>query len=137
MFVWTNYYCYCIISSIINIIVSHLSLSEKIILDIKKDKNSNNSEEAVLYKLKIKFFIFSVFIYIFLTFFWYYIACFCSIYKNTQIHIVKDTLISYVLTILYPCALCLIPGLFRIPSLASKESNKECLFKFSKLLQLI
>ena len=69
--------------------------------------------------------------------FWYYISCFCAVYKNSQIHLIKDTLISFGFSMLYPFALCILPGIFRIPALRADKSDKECLYKFSKILQLI
>ena len=67
--------------------------------------------------------------------FWFYLTCFCGIYNNTQFHLIKDTLISFGLSLLYPFILYLLPGIFRISSLNNK--NKEYLFKISKIIQLI
>ena len=57
------------------------------------------------------------------------------IYKNTQYHLLKDTLISFGISMLSPFVIYLIPGLFRIPSLSNPKKKSECLYKFSKLLQ--
>ena len=46
---------------------------------------------------------------------------FCAIYKNTQLHLIKDTLISFGLSFIYPFGINLLPGLFRIPSLSEKK----------------
>ena len=125
-----------IISSIINIIVNFLSLSEKNILSLKNDKRASNKKE-IIYRLIIKFSLFYIFIYMLLILFWYYESCFCFVYKNTQYFLLKDTLISYGLSLIYPFGLCLIPGVFRIPALSSNKMNKKCLYQLSKLLQLI
>ena len=125
-----------IISSIINIIVNFLSLSEKNILSLKNDKRASNKKE-IIYRLIIKFSLFYIFIYMLLILFWYYESCFCFVYKNTQYFLLKDTLISYGLSLIYPFGLCLIPGVFRIPALSSNKKNKKCLYQLSKLLQLI
>ena len=58
------------------------------------------------------------------------------IYKNTQFHLLKDTLISFGLSLLYPFAIYLIPGFFRIQALSDPKKKKECLYKFSKILQI-
>ena len=98
----------------------------------KKDKTIKKVE---FFKcLLVKFILFYIFTFLFLIFFWYYLACFCAVYKNTQIHVIKDALISYSFSQLYPLALCLLPGIFRIKSL---KGDKECLYQISKLLQLI
>ena len=70
-----------------------------------------------------------------LLFFWYYISLFGSIYVNTQIHLLKDTLISFGLSLVYPLVIYLLPGLFRIPSLANPKDKKEYLYNFSQILQ--
>ena len=72
-----------------------------------------------------------------LLFFWYYLACFSAIYKNTQIHLIKDTLISLGISLLYPFGLYLLPGFFRISALSDKGNEKECLYNLSKLAQMI
>ena len=103
-------------------LATFLSLSEKNILSLK-NKYSNLERKNVIYRLTIKFILFFVLIYILLFLFWFYLSCFCAVYINTQIHLIKDTLISYGLYLLYPFFLCLIPGIFRIPSLATNKPD--------------
>ena len=62
---------------------------------------------------------------------------FCTIYQNTQIHLVKDTLISYGLGFIYPFGIYLLPGMFRIPSLSNGKNDRKCCYNISKLLQMI
>ena len=38
---------------------------------------------------------------------------------------------------LYPIGLNLLPGFFRIPALREKNKDKECLYKFSKIISII
>ena len=57
------------------------------------------------------------------------------LYINTQIFLIKDSLISFTLSMIYPLGLYLIPGIFRIPSL--KSNKKEMMYKISKIIQLI
>ena len=59
------------------------------------------------------------------------------IYKNTQYHLLKDTLISFGVSLLSPFCIYLLPGIFRIPSLSNKKRKRKCLYNFSKILQLI
>ena len=70
-------------------------------------------------------------------FFWYFISCFCAVYKNTQIILIKDTLISFGLSMLYPFGLNLFPGIFRIPALRAKNKNMKYLYQFSGIVALI
>ena len=128
------------ISSVIYIIITALSLSERNILALKKEAEINIIEKKIkltLNCLKKKFIIFFGILLPILIIFWYYISCFCAVYKNTQIHLIKDTLISFGFYLTYPFLFKLIPGIFRIPSLKTPKQDKECLFKLSKVLQLI
>ena len=59
------------------------------------------------------------------------------IYKNTQIHLLKDTLISFGLGLVTPFGIDLLPGFFRIPALRAKNKDKMCFYKFSQLVALI
>ena len=130
------------LSIIDNALISYLSLSEKNILIIKntKEKNKENLKKLV-YEIKkcliIKFILFFFFNFLSLILFWYYLGCFCAVYKNAQYHLIKDTILSFSLSLLYPFGLCLLPGIFRIKALNSKKKDKECMYKFSKILQFI
>ena len=131
-----------IISGVNNAIITYLSLSEKNILKIK-NANEKNYDNLNLFTSKIKkCLIIKIILYfslnfIFLILYWYYLGCFCAVYKNTQIHLIKDTLLSFVLSLLYPFGLSLLPGVLRIPSLNSEIKDKECMYKISKLIQFI
>ena len=128
-----------LISSLLIIIIKVFALSEKNIIKIKNSKY----EELIKVKNKevnsinCKFILFFIVIIIFTGFFWYYVGCFCGVYKNTQIHLINDTLISFFVSLLYPFVIYLIPGIFRIPSLKSKEKKEDFLYNLSKIIQLI
>ena len=129
-----------IISAVINIILKWLSLSEKQILDIKKEKNYINAKKrykSTIKCLRIKLGIFFGLSLLLILFFWYFISCFCAVYKNTQKILILDTIISFILSMIYPFALNLLPGLFRIPALRAKEKNKKYLYILSGYVALI
>ena len=128
-----------LISTIINIILKSLSLSELHILELKKennvsqlDKKASKIEKCLCYK----FMIFFRLSFVLLLFCWYYLSCFCVVYKNTQIQLIKDSIIGFNLCLLYPLVLFLIPGIFRIPSLKNPKKNNKALYNFSKFLQI-
>ena len=124
------------ITSIINIVIKYFSLSEKNILELKNEKTNIKKKKDILLKLLLfKFITFFILIFLFLFLFWYYLSCFCAVYQNTQIHLIKDTLISFTLSLLYPLGLNLLPGILRIPSL--KNKNRKTMYEISKLIQLI
>ena len=129
-----------VISVVTNMILKLLSLSENNILalkhqsDIKKaTKYSKNIERYIT----IKFIIFFILSNILLLFFWYFITCFCAVYINTQLILIKDTLISFAISMIYPFGINLLPGILRIPSLRDKKQNKKCLYQISLLVALI
>ena len=137
-----------IISGLINFAVKKLALSQDAVLDyksIEKQKNLKNikneelirKEQNLNKKLKIKFGFYFIISTIIICFFWYYLGMFCAIYQNTQIHLIKDTLISYGLGFIYPFGIYLLPGMFRIPSLSNNNNKRKCCYDISKLLQMI
>ena len=125
-----------IISSIIKWIVKFFSLTEKSIIKLKKKNIDQAIEEAkrLIISFKIKYIIFYIISFIFLFCFWYYLSVFCAVYYNTQNILIKDTLSSFALSLLYPFGLNLIPGIFRLPALGSKKKNKEGWYNFSKFI---
>ena len=125
-----------IISSLINLIVKFLSLSEKNILKIKEE-NKSVIPTKIVRLLNIKFILFFIIDFLFLLIFWYYLACFCAVYKNTQIHVIKDTILSFGLDLVYPFIINLIPSAIRIYSLKSSKKDKLCLYKVSQIIQLL
>ena len=129
-----------VISTVINTIIKFLSLSQKNILDLKNEKNIKNCQNKInqiLTCLKIKFTFFYIFSFIFLIIFWYYLSCFCAVYKNTQTHLIKDTLLSFLLSLIYPLVINFLPGFLRIPSLRDSSKNRKCLYNISKIIQII
>ena len=117
-----------------------LALSQGLILEFKKQKEKKDLEgrvKSLVDKLKIKFALYFLISTIFLLFFWYYISMFCAIYVNTQIHLIKDTVISFSLSLVYPLGINLIPGIFRIPALSNPKNKKSFLYNFSTIIQII
>ena len=125
-----------IISYVINFIIEYLSLSEDVIISIKAKKIINlKQSKKIMNRIKIKFNFFFIVSFILLLAFCYYISCFCCIYQNTQIHLFKDSLMSFGISLIYPIFINLIPGIFRIPALRSKKGDKSCMYKFSQVIE--
>jgi hypothetical protein len=125
-----------IICTVINLIVRFLSLSEKDILKIKiigKNEILEQKVENIKRCLKIKFVLYYIISFLFLFIFWFYISCFCAVYKYTQIYLIKDTLISFSLSLLYPLGFYLLPTMLRL--FALRKRNSQCIYKISLLLQ--
>ena len=129
-----------LICIIINYLLQWLALSQNSILEIKKEKSlkiSTAKAQKLYNSLFKKFIWFYILSFLFLFIFWYYLSCFCAVYKNTQIFLLKDSLIGFGFSLVYPIILNLLPGLFRIPSLNSTYKDKECIYNFSKIIQLL
>ena len=128
------------ISGVVHALIRTLSLSEKNVLQIKTEKIMIDLEQKgnkIIKCLYIKFRLFFILSFVLLIFFLYYISCFCAVYNNTQLHLLKDSVISFGLSLLYPFGIYLIPGIFRIPSLRNNKKNSQVLYKISKIVQLI
>ena len=129
-----------VISVVINLALKFLALSENDILQLKKEKIYKEiSKKSKKRKkcLKIKIIIFFILSILLLTFFWYFISCFCGIFINTQIFLIKDTFSSFILTLIYPFGLNLIPGIFRIIALRDKQKKRNNIYKISKIIAFI
>ena len=103
-----------IISQLMEVFLCFLSLTDKQIYKIKKLMISNNSANKViifgLFKcIIIKLGFFFAFTFLFFIGYWYIISSFCAIYENTQIPFIKDCLLSFMINIIYPFIIYLIP----------------------------
>ena len=128
-----------LISSVLNILLKVLSLSEGNILEFKKNKDKTNLDKRELElnnKLNNKFISYFIVSFAFLVFFWYYLSIFGAIYRKTQYHLIKDTLICFGLSLFYPFLIYLFPGFFRIPAL-SNPNQKNFLYKISRIIQMV
>ena len=123
-----------VISAAITQLVKFLSLSQNTIIRYKNKNNSKTNSEKIIKIIKIKFILFFIINYLLLILFWYYISCFCAVFKYTQIHLIKDTLISFGLSLIYPIGINLIPGIFRIPALTKGNIN---MYRISKIIQIL
>ena len=127
-----------LISYILNAPLNFLGLSNDDIISYKQDKTKSIAMEKKLEKrLTIKFIFYFIIGIFLLAFLWYYVAMFCVIYKNTQIHLIKDTLMSFGQSLIFPFVYYLIPGLFRIPALSNAKGKRKCLYNFSKVFLIL
>ena len=129
-----------IISGVLLYFLKLLALSEDLILKFKSNKSTEqlNAREKSLKKcIRIKLVFYFILSTFFLLFFWYYISMFCAIYVNTQIHLIKDTIISFIMSYISPVLIYLLPGFFRIPALSKRRKKRTWLYNISKLLQML
>ena len=130
-----------ILSSIASIIILRimlitLILTDKYILEIKLQKSIENAKNLLKANLKcllIKYIIFFGLNLVLLILFWYYLTCWNAIYENTQIYLLKNTFISFGVSLVYPFIINIFPTFLRMQSL----NGNECLYKTSKIVQLL
>jgi hypothetical protein len=123
-----------LISQILFISIKYFSLSEKDIIKIKNDPKNEEKVKQIQQCLYIKYIIFYILGLILLIFFWYYLSSFCAVFINSQIYLINNTIISLIISLLYPFFINFLPCTIRIISL-----NKENKFFYnaSKILQII
>ncbi len=121
-----------VVSNIIDVFLSFLCMTDKYYYEIKKlDKNNKLEIFSKLKTIKKKLIFFFIFITIMFSFYWYSIACFCAVYKNTQSAFIKDSLSSFGLGLIYPFALYLFPAILRLIALKCKIS---CIYFISGII---
>ena len=127
-------------SYIISLIIKYLFLSERNLLNIKKQTSIQEAEEIAQKEKKnitIKYFIFFILGISFEFFFWYLLSSFGAVYKNTQIIIFENTLICFTIALIYPFFINIFPSILRIHSLNTTMQKNEFMYKLSKILQLL
>jgi hypothetical protein len=132
--------CSFFISYYINILIKYITLSERNLSELKREKIINNlfdKQAKVQRCLIIKYICYFIISFIFLIFFWYYLSSFCAVYQNSQVYAIKNTFISFIIGLIYPFLISLFPGIFRVYSLNIKKDKRECIYKFSQLLQFL
>ena len=111
----------------IKLLVDFLVLTEKQVLRIKNEETEEkaNDEKKSLLKITIiKLCIFFSINIILLIFFWFYLTCFNAVYPNTQIFLVINTAISFVISNIIPLIYNLIPAFIRNDILTNKNIKK-------------
>ena len=126
-----------LISHILYCLIKYVFLSERNIIKIKnllKIRSDLDKVDKIKKHLNIKyicFFPLGLFLHIII---WYYLSSLGSVFQNTQIFIVKNVLICFGISFVYPIFINILPSAFRIISLNKK---KRCFYNLSRFLQLI
>ena len=120
-------YSAIITTVLIKLMVDFLVLTEKKVLQIKNEKTEEkaNQEKNRLMKITcIKLFVFFFINIILLVFFWFYLTCFNAVYPNTQIFLVINTAISFVISNIFPFIYYIIPAFIKNDILSNKNIRK-------------
>ena len=126
-----------IFSSIILLSLRFLCLTHN---SIKSLRSIDDVEEAKrktiwMYRcIKIRLLIYYLLCYLFIIIFGYYIACFCAVFENTQIDLIKSMFTSWALSLFYPFIIYFINSIIRISAIKCKS---RCLYCINNLLQFL
>ena len=128
------------ISHFIIIIIKLIFLSDSDIIEIKKQKEINlvqNTSTKIKRKLKIKYTMFFVFGIIFHFFLWLILSSFSIMFANTSQIVLKNALLAFGISLIYPFFFNIIPCIFRIPSLRGKKKDHNIIYNISKFFQAL
>ena len=116
-----------IVSQVLQIIINYLTMTDIQYYKIKeniKEKNINEKDFKYLINcIKYKIIIFYSFTFLLFLSFWYSISAFCAVYENTQYIFITDSISSFIMGLIYPFVLYLLPAGLRIISLKAKEKK--------------
>ena len=122
-----------IFSQLIEVFICFLSLIDKYFYEIKKSALKGNyiKTSKIFRLIDFQLSSFYMFTSIFFIFYYYIIYLFCSVYRNTQINFIKDSVVSFCLGLIYSLVLYFISSSIRICSL---KYSKKYLFNLSELI---
>ena len=125
-----------IIAQLLEVFLCYLSLTDKHIYQMKKMSKTIDVKDIIkiLKCIKIKLIIFFIFSFICYIFYWFTITSFCAVYGNTQTTFIKDSLLSFLLSILNPLVIYLIPAALRTILLKNENRNLKCIYKLSDII---
>ena len=124
----------------LRIMLETLVLTDRNILQVKYQKAYNEAmimKDKILKYINLKFALFFILNFILLFLFWYYVTVFNALFSGSQIYHIENTAISFAISLFYPVFWNIIPTVFRMCSLNSKKSKRQCIYSLSKILQFI
>ena len=119
-------------------IIRYGALSDYSIYKIYTESLYNNAKiraKNVRKLLFVKYICFYLLGFASLLIFGYYLAAFGSVYKNTQYILIKNVIISYVISLVFPFIIIVLPSILR--RYALKDATRQCIFNLSRYLQYI
>ena len=129
-----------VVGHILEVILCFLSMTDSAIYEIKglsKVEKSGEKIMDILDKMKNKLVAFFIFTFLLFLFYWYFISAFCAVYQNTQKIFIRDSLISFVTSMIDPFIIYGVTMVLRALSL-SKCCKKKCgcVYKISDLIPI-
>ena len=108
--------------------------SVKTLRKIRNVKEAKKKSACVLRCIRFRVSIYFILSFAFLIIFGFYVLCFCAVFENTQINLVKSTLTSWLMSLLYPFIICFFTSLIRNFAFQWKSS---CMYKLKQILQFL
>ena len=108
--------------------------SVKTLRKIRNVKEAKKKSACVLRCIRFRVSIYFILSFAFLIIFGFYVLCFCAVFENTQINLVKSTLTSWLMSLLYPFIICFFTSLIRNFAFQWKSS---CMYKVKQILQFL
>ena len=132
-----------IASHIIEVILCFFGMTDVHVYEIKSlAKNENNKENRekvinIIDKMKNKLVWFFVFTFLLFLFNWYFISAFCAVYQNTQKIFLRDSGISFLMSMIDPFIIYGATNILRYLSLfACCRKKLCCLYKLSDIIPI-
>lgn len=118
---------------LIELLMEDKTLSLYIKRITSQNKNYLKGVNYLLKKFEKRFYIYISISYLILGLTWYYTSAFCTVYQNSQLNLLYDTIQSTVLNLILPFPICFLSVFFR--HFAIKKLNKF-LFFISNILRI-
>ena len=130
-----------LVSHALEVLLCYLSMTDTHVYEIKaltvQEKKKGEKVIEILSKIKRKLTAFYSVTFILFLFFWYFISAFCAVYQNTQKIFLRDSMISFAISLIDPFFIYILTCLLRCISLTKVCRPKccgGCLYKVSDLI---
>ena len=138
--VWTqldNTIYSSLLSSIILIMLKLICLTHNSVRQLRKVRDVDAAQEqsvCILRCIKVRIVIYYILSFAFLLVFGFYVLCFCAVFENTQIALIRSTLTSWLISFIYPLIICLFTSIVRS---AAFKCKSKCLYFVKTMMQFL
>ena len=125
-----------IFSQLIEVFLCFLILTDKFFYKIKSNLLEGKLVDImkILRIIDLKLAVFFFFAFVFFVVYWYIITVFCAVYKNTQKIFIKDSIISFLISLSYSLVLYFISSCLRLCSLKCSKACSSIIYKISDII---
>ena len=126
-----------LLSSIILIMLKLICLTHNSVRQLRKVRDVDAAQEqsvCILRCIKVRIVIYYILSFAFLLVFGFYVLCFCAIFENTQIALIRSTLTSWLISFIYPLIICLFTSIVRS---AAFKCKSKCLYFVKTMMQFL